>query len=232
MNATEFAGYFDHTLLKPETTEEEIIRLAAEAENLGCAAVCTMPYWVPRAVATLSNGSETRVCTVVGFPLGAHTAYQKRREAAEALAAGAHEIDMVMNLGAFLSGDRGEVGREIEEVAGEFEGSPNGLKVIIETSLLTEEQMGEAARLAADHGAAFVKTSTGYSGGGATVEQVRLLRRVLAAEIKVKASGGIGSARQSIALIDAGADRIGASRSATILGEFADGPSELFPYSP
>ncbi len=232
MHPTEFAGTFDHTLLKPETTEDEIVQLAAEAESLGCAAVCIMPYWVPHAVAALSKGSSTRVCTVVAFPLGAHTAMQKRREAADALAAGAREIDMVMNIGAYLSGDRALVGREIEGVAEEFRGSPNGLKVIIETSLLTEDQMSDAAQLAADHGAAYVKTSTGFSGGGATVEQIRLLRRTLADGIKIKASGGIGSARQAMALIEAGADRIGASRTSAILSEFADGPRELFTYTP
>lgn len=204
--------YIDHTLLRPEAGGREVERLCLQAKEFGFPAVCIFPQWVELA-AELLSGSGVRVCTVAGFPFGANSELVKTAETAEALERGAEEIDLVMNLGAFKSGDYRRVSREIERAAGlvKSAGDNRVLKVILETGLLDEREKIEAARLAEGAGAHFVKTSTGYGPGGATVEDVRLLKGVVRPGTRIKASGGIRTVEQAMALLRAGADRLGTS---------------------
>ena len=220
----DLARYFDHTLLKPSDTESQISLLCEEAVAYQFTSVCIMPCWVKLAnnlLGSVPPATRPSITTVVGFPLGGHRAEAKAREADDAIGEGADEIDMVMNVGFFLSGYHALISDEIEAVQREFGGEEraSGLKVIIETSLLSMEQRLQAATLAADAGAGFVKTSTGFSGGGATVEDVAALRKHLPPEVLIKASGGIRSAAQALELIEAGAARLGASGSTKIVDE-------------
>jgi deoxyribose-phosphate aldolase len=211
----EVAGLIDHTLLKPEATRDDILRLCREARQFGFASVCVNPYWVPLAASELA-GSRVKVCSVAGFPLGASTASIKRAEAEEALRRGAREIDMVINVGALRSGDLHVVDGEIRAVAQACHQAGALLKTILETALLDNRQKVIACALARLAGADFVKTSTGFGPAGATVEDVALMRLVVGPEMGVKAAGGIRTLEDFRRMVAAGATRIGASASVRI----------------
>jgi len=213
------AQLIDHTLLRPEATPADIAKLCQEARQCGFYSVCVNPAWV-RQAAELLRGSGVKVCAVVGFPLGAQAPEMKALEARRALREGAQEIDMVINLGALKAGDDALVLQDIRGVVEACRERRAVSKVILETALLTEEEKVRACRLAVRARAHFVKTSTGFSSGGATVEDVALMHReVAAAGVKVKASGGIRSLADVLAMIAAGASRIGSSSSVKILEE-------------
>lgn len=215
VNSINLSGMIDHTLLKPDATENDIKRLCEEARKYNFASVCVNPSYVPLA-AELLKDTSVKVCTVVGFPLGATTTNSKVRETEEALSSGAEEIDMVINLGSLKSGYMDRVKKEIEAVVNTARGK--GLvKVIIETPLLSDREKVEACTIAKEAGAAYVKTSTGFSKGGATVEDVRLMRDTVGPDMGVKASGGIRDYKTAIAMVKAGANRIGASASVHII---------------
>lgn len=200
------AAYIDHTLLKPEATEKDILKLTAEAAQYHFASVCIHPYWVKLAARELA-GTGVKVCTVIGFPLGATTAETKAFETKKAIGDGADEIDMVINIGALKSGNTEAVEADIRAVVEAAQGKL--VKVIIETCLLTNEEKELACRLSVKAGAHFVKTSTGFSTGGATVEDVKLMRQTVGDKAGVKASGGIHTKAEAEAMIEAGATRIG-----------------------
>ena len=212
------ARLIDHTLLKPEATADQITQLCQEALKFGFASVCVQPYYVPLA-GSLLQSSAVKVCTVIGFPSGATLSECKRFEASEVLRLGARELDMVINLGALKSGDHAVVQADIQAVAEVTHQGGAILKVIIETALLTREEKIKACELAVAAGAEFVKTSTGFAGGGATVADVTLMRQAVGNRAKVKASGGIRSAADFQAMVSAGADRVGASASVAIVRE-------------
>ncbi|WP_077327060.1 deoxyribose-phosphate aldolase [Virgibacillus siamensis] len=211
----DLATYIDHTQLKPETTEEKIKQIVSEAKTHGFASVCVNPYWVSYCHKHL-NGTDVKVCTVIGFPLGATTTKVKEFETKQAIQDGASEVDMVINVGALKSGDDQTVLHDIRAVV-EAAGENILTKVIIETSLLTEDEKVLACKLAKQAGADFVKTSTGFSGGGATVEDIKLMRETVGPDMGVKASGGVRSLEDTKAMIDAGATRIGASAGVDII---------------
>lgn len=211
---TEIASYIDHTLLKPEATREQIVKLCAEAKEYNFASVCVNPCNVGAAFNELV-GSPVKVCTVIGFPLGASSTFVKSVETRDAVASGADEIDMVINVGALKAKDYDLVRKDIEAVVEAAGG--NLVKVIIETCLLTDEEKVKACELAKEAGADYVKTSTGFSKGGATVEDVALMRRTVGDSMGVKASGGIRDYATAKAMIDAGASRIGASAGIAIV---------------
>ncbi len=209
------AKSIDHTLLKPDTMNEDVDRLCGEACRYDFASVCIPPCYVKRAYNNLS-GSDVKVGTVIGFPLGYGSSDAKAQEAADAAAGSAAEIDMVMNIPALLNRDYKIVRNDIEGVC-KAAGRDVVVKVIIETCLLTDDMKVEACKIIMDTDADFVKTSTGYSGGGATIEDVTLLNKIAGTKIKVKASGGIKSAEFALKLLDAGAARIGTSSGAVIM---------------
>lgn len=209
----DLAKYIDHTLLKPEASVEQIRRLCEEAAAHGFAAVCVNPVFVDLAVQLL-RGSGVRVATVVGFPLGATFTEIKAAEAKAAIERHADEIDMVINLGAVKSGIWDAVEDDIRAVVAAAAGRT--VKVILETCLLTDEEKRRACRAALAAGAQFVKTSTGFSSGGATVEDIRLLKDIVGDQALIKASGGIRSREQALAMIAAGAARIGTSAGVAI----------------
>ncbi len=213
MNSGELAKYIDHTLLKPEASEESVLKLCAEAREFGFASVCVNGGFTELVVREL-KGSGVKTCVVVGFPLGAGTSAAKAFEAADAVSRGAEEIDMVLSVGRLRSGEIAAVRDDIRSVVRSAEGAL--VKVIIETCLLTDAQKELACRLAEESGAHFVKTSTGFSTGGATVEDVSLMRRVVGDRLGVKASGGIRTREDAEKMIAAGASRIGASASVAI----------------
>ncbi len=223
---TSVAELIDHTLLKPDATPAQIERLCAEAIQHRFASVCVNPSFVPLC-ARLLQGSPVAVCTVIGFPLGASTTRAKVFEASQAAADGARELDMVIAVGQLKAGDYLRVADDIGQVveAGHAQGAL--VKVIIETALLDDEEKVAACLLAARAGADFVKTSTGFSGGGATVADIALMRRAVGPELGVKASGGVRSLADAQAMIAAGASRIGASAGVTIVqeAEGSAGPS-------
>ncbi len=206
----DLAKFIDHTLLKPAATAEQIDRLCDEAKQYGFIAVCVNPVWVKR-VATNLRGSGVKVASVVGFPLGATAPEIKAMEARRALREGAREIDMVLNVGALKSGDHELVKRDVAGVSEACREVGALNKVILETVLLTDEEKVIASRLAQLGKAHFVKTSTGFGGGGATVFDVALMRETVGPKMGVKASGGVGSTEQAQQMIAAGATRIGAS---------------------
>lgn len=210
------AKMIDHTLLKPEATQTEIEQLITEAKQHDFAAVCVNAAWVKLAAAALQE-SEVAVCTVVGFPLGATTTAVKKFETAEALANGADEIDMVINVGVLKTQQDEAVKAEIAAIASLVHEEQAVLKVIIEISLLDEAEIVRACQLAVSAGADFVKTSTGFSTGGATVEAVKLMRQTVGEKVGVKASGGIRTKEDLQQMIVAGANRIGASTSVTLI---------------
>lgn len=210
------ASMIDHTLLKPDSTKDQIAQLCFEARKYNFASVCVNPANVPLC-AELLRGTPVKVCSVIGFPLGANTTDVKVMEAALAVKQGASEIDMVINIGALKSGDTEFVARDIREIVRTVHQGGAILKVIIETALLTQDEKVTACLLAKEAGADFVKTSTGFSGGGATVEDISLMRRVVGPEMGVKASGGVRTAEDAENMVKAGATRIGASASVKIV---------------
>ena len=215
---TAVAQVIDHTLLKPEATREQIDRLCREALEYHFASVCVNPTHVGRC-AELLRGSDVKVCTVVGFPLGATTTAVKAYETRQAIDDGATEIDMVINIGALKSGDLDAVQADIGAVVDAAHAAGALVKVIIETALLSDDEKVTACRLAQAAGAEFVKTSTGFGPGGAKVEDVALMRRVVGPEMGVKASGGVRNYADVQAMIAAGATRIGASAGVAIVSE-------------
>lgn len=219
-SARDWAKLIDHTLLKPDATDEDIKHLCEEAARYGFASVCVNPTWV-RAAACSLHGTGVPVCTVIGFPLGATLSDVKAYEARRSILDGAREVDMVINVGALKSGDDCLVEHDIHmvvEVAHEYDAT---CKVIIETALLTDDEKVRACQAAKKAGADFVKTSTGFAKGGATVADVALMRRTVGSELGVKASGGVKGLEDARKMVEAGATRIGASVGVKIAQEAA-----------
>jgi len=212
--AADVAPLIDHTLLKPDATREAVAHLCLEARRHGFAAVCVNPWMVTTTREKLAQ-SPVKVCTVVGFPLGATTSSSKLAEAGEAVRNGAQELDMVLPLGALKEHDYKYVTNDIRSVVRAADGRT--VKVILETCLLTDQEKVAACNLAVEAGAHFVKTSTGFCGGGATVPDVRLLRKTVGPGFGVKASGGIRSVEDALKMIDAGATRLGTSSGVAIV---------------
>ncbi len=208
------ALYIDHTLLKPDATVEQIDQLCREAAEHHFFSVCVNPYWVNRAHQNL-EGTKVKVATVIGFPLGATTKKMKATETTLSVADGADEIDMVINIGALKSGDREIVLQDIQGVVQAAHGRL--VKVILETGLLTRDEIIEACLISKEAGAHFVKTSTGFLAGGATIENVALMRNTVGPDMGVKASGGIKEQQQALAMIEAGATRLGTSNGSKLL---------------
>jgi len=219
----ELARYIDHTALKPDTTEEQIRQLCVEADELGFAAVCVMPYWVPLCSLVLDElGASLAIATTIGFPNGSHQTVVKVAETKKAIYDGAQEIDMVINVGALRSGHRAVVMADMMAVAMSAHEHGALVKVIIETSLLNDDQKRLACELAGEAGVDFVKTSTGFAGGGATVADIELMRESSPKRMQIKASGGIRDAATAIRMIAAGASRIGTSSGVSIVRESVD----------
>lgn len=214
----DIAGYIDHTLLKPDATPAEIEKLCSEAREFHFAAVCINPPFVKQC-AELLQGSGVQIATVVGFPLGAHTTATKVFETEQAIVDGATEIDMVMNIGELKAGQDDYVRRDIRAVVDAAHRAGALVKVIIEAALLTDEEKVRASRLAQEAGADFVKTSTGFGPGGATVHDVALMRQTVGPSMGVKAAGGVKNWEQAQEMISAGATRIGASAGVRIVQE-------------
>lgn len=210
----ELAGIIDHTLLKPEAAPVDIQKLCQEAREYRFFSVCINPVFVPLAKKELA-GSPVKVCTVIGFPLGATSAFAKAAEARDAAAWGADELDMVIRIGALKSGLDQEVHSDIAAVVDAAGGRL--VKVIIETALLTDAEKKTACKIAVEAGAHFVKTSTGFSRGGATVEDVKLMRAMVGSEIGVKASGGIRDRETALRMVEAGASRLGLSAGVAVV---------------
>jgi deoxyribose-phosphate aldolase len=209
------AKMIDHTALKADTTKDTIEKLCKEASEYKFASVCVNPTWVETA-AKLLKGSDVKVCTVIGFPLGANTPETKAFETKDAIEKGATEVDMVINIGALKDKNDELVERDIRAVSDAAKGKALS-KVIIETTLLTEEEKVRACEIAVRAGADFVKTSTGFSSGGATVEDIVLMRKTVGPDIGVKASGGVRDTEGAEAMVKAGATRIGASSGVSIV---------------
>lgn len=207
----------DHTLLKPEADKASVLKLIEEAKKYDFASVCVNPYWVGLASEELA-GTTVDICTVIGFPLGASTTATKAFETTDAILNGATEVDMVINVGALKSGDEETVLQDIKAVVDAAQGKAL-VKVILETCLLTDREIETASNLSVKAGADFVKTSTGFSTGGATVKDIALMRKTVGPNIGVKASGGVRTAEDVQAMIHAGATRIGASSSIAIVDE-------------
>ncbi|WGI20030.1 deoxyribose-phosphate aldolase [Latilactobacillus sakei] len=210
------AKYIDHTLLKPEATMAQVDQIIAEAKTYQFASVCLNPYWVKRASEALQD-SDVKVVTVIGFPLGATTTATKVFEAQDAIENGADELDMVINVGELKAGHDEQVLSDIQAVVKVGHAAQKHVKVIIETCLLSDEEKRRACELSEKAGADFVKTSTGFSTGGATVADVTLMRSVVGDRLGVKASGGIHSKEDAEAMIAAGANRLGASAGVKIM---------------
>ncbi|MBP1743581.1 MAG: deoxyribose-phosphate aldolase [Firmicutes bacterium] len=215
MNKHQIARYIDHTLLKQEASLSEVAKLCREAVEYGFASVCVNPCNVEAASAATA-GSQVRVCTVIGFPLGANTTAAKVFEAEDAVRRGAHEVDMVMNIGRFKEKKYEYVQEDIAAVAAAVQGRAL-LKVIVETGFLDGWEVTRASEIVRDAGADFIKTSTGFSKGGATVQHVQLMRGVLGDQVEIKASGGVRNYEQAVAMIQAGASRIGTSAGIAIV---------------
>lgn len=221
------AGMIDHTLLKPDATPDQIAQLCFEARKYNFASVCVNPAWVPLC-AELLKGTSVKVCTVIGFPLGATAAEVKAFETTNAINQGATEIDMVINIGALKARDLDLAAKDIRGVVLAAHSRNVLVKVIIETALLTDEEKVIACLLSKEAEADFVKTSTGFSGGGATVNDIALMRRVVGPEMGVKASGGVRTYEDAESMVKAGATRIGASAGVKII----QGPSAASPAKP
>lgn len=229
MTLEPFVKRFDMTNLKPAATRDDILRLCDEARRIGPATVCVFPIWVKTAVKAL-DGSGVKVCTVAGFPTGASIRPVKAQEVKAGVAAGAAEVDMVLNIGALKTGDWGAVEKELRDLieTARVAGLEAGLghvvtKIIIECCYLTDEEKTRAARLTHDLAADFVKTSTGFASGGATVDDVRQLREAVGPETGVKAAGGIRTVEDALAMLEAGATRIGSSNTAEIVAAYRPG---------
>ncbi len=211
----EIAKQIDHTILKADASRQDVHRLCEEAKQCGFASVCVNPCHVER-VARQLKGSTVKTCTVIGFPLGATTTAAKVFEAIEAVKNGADEVDMVINIGALLDGDYDYVRKDIQAVVEAVHGHAL-VKVIIETCLLNDEQKEKVCQLCVQAGAEFVKTSTGFSTGGATVQDVALMKKAVAGKALVKASGGVRTLKDAQRMIEAGADRIGTSNGTAFM---------------
>jgi len=219
LSRRELAKMIDHTLIKPTATKDEVIRLCWEAEKYGFGCVVVNPYYVPLAKHML-EATEVKVCSTVGFPIGAGLSEIKALEARKVVEMGAEEIDMVINTSALKSKDYQAVKDDIEAVLGVKRQNPNIIvKVIIETGLLTDKEKVKACKLAKETGADFVKTSTGLLGGVATVPDVKLMRKTVGKDMGVKAAGGIRTLKDTLAMIKAGANRIGTSTAVNIIEE-------------
>ena len=210
------AALIDHTILKADATRADVLRVCEEARQFSFASVCVNGSWVP-LVADQLSGTSVRVCTVIGFPLGAMSAAAKRAESEIALRDGATELDMVIDVGALKGADYHLVRRDIGGVVDAAHSAGAIVKVIIETALLSAEEKATACRISVEAGADFVKTSTGFAASGATVEDIALMRSVVGPEIGVKASGGIRTLEHLRAMVAAGASRVGASASVSII---------------
>ncbi|OLO38875.1 deoxyribose-phosphate aldolase [Alkalihalophilus pseudofirmus] len=210
------AKMIDHTLLKAEATNDQIVQLCAEAKEYKFASVCVNPTWVKTAYEQLKDTPEVKVCTVIGFPLGANTSEVKAFETIKAIEEGATEVDMVINIGALKVNNDQLVEADIKAVVEAAKGKAL-TKVIIETSLLTDEEKVRACKLSVQAGADFVKTSTGFSTGGATIDDIQLMRKTVGPNLGVKASGGVRDREGALAMIEAGATRIGASAGISIV---------------
>lgn len=216
MKGSQLARLIDHTMLKADATPAEIVNLCEEALQYRFASVCVNPIYVPLAAAELAN-TDVEICTVIGFPLGATTTTAKICEAEQALDDGATELDMVLCIGALKAGERDQVKEDIAAVVSVCHHGGALLKVIIETALLDDEEKVLACEVAQEARADFVKTSTGFAASGARVEDVRLMRRMVRPEMGVKAAGGIHSYEEAMAMIEAGANRLGASAGVQIV---------------
>jgi len=219
ISPAQLARLIDHTLLRPEATREQIVTLCQEARTHHFASVCVNPAYVALAAELLAGVEDVLVCTVIGFPLGATLPAVKACEAEQVIALGAREVDMVQNVGALKSGDLALVRQDIAAVVEVAHGQGALCKVILETALLTDEEKIAACTIAKEAGADFVKTSTGFGPGGATAHDVTLMRKIVGPQMGVKASGGIRSYADVLAMIQAGASRIGASAGVRILAE-------------
>ncbi len=208
------AKYIDHTILKPIAQRKDIEKLCNEAKEYSFASVCVNPCWVAYA-SELLKGSSVKVCTVIGFPLGANDSVVKAFEAKHAIEQGASEVDMVINIGALKAGEYDLVKKDIQAVREASAGKI--LKVIIETSYLTDEEKQRVCKICAEVGADFVKTSTGFSDGGATTQDVALMAASAGSKVKVKASGGIRTREDALKMIEAGASRLGTSSGIKIV---------------
>lgn len=213
---SDMAKMIDHTLLKADATEDDIKKVIEEAKTYSFASVCLTPSWVKLAADALKDAETTKVCTVIGFPLGTPTTETKAFEASNAVKNGAAEVDMVINIGALKSGQFQRVEEDIQAVVSDVKGQAL-VKVIIEACLLTDKEKVKACELAVKAGADFVKTSTGFSTGGATTHDVAIMRKTVGPDIGVKASGGIKTLADAQSMIQAGATRIGASSSVSIV---------------
>ncbi|MFC5447539.1 deoxyribose-phosphate aldolase [Paenibacillus aestuarii] len=215
MENKDIAQIIDHTLLKPDATKDEIVKICSEAKQYSFATVCVNPTWVALAAKEL-EGSSVGITTVIGFPLGAATTFAKMAETRDAIANGATEVDMVLNIGALKSGDLDTVKKDIEGVVQAANGQAV-VKVILETGLLTNEEKVTSSAICKEAGADFVKTSTGFGHGGATVEDIALMRKTVGPDMGVKASGGVRDLETARKIVAAGATRIGASSSIAIV---------------
>ncbi len=230
LSAIQVARMIDHTFLKPEVTREQIVALCEEARVYRFASAAVNPSYVALAAQLLAGADGVVVCTVAGFPLGATTPEVKAFEAEQAIANGAREVDMVQNVGALKSGDLDLLRRDIAAVVAVTRAHGAICKVILETALLTDEEKVTACCVAQEAGADFVKTSTGFGPGGATVHDIALMRRTVGPVMGVKASGGVRTYADALALIEAGATRIGTSAGVRIIAE-AQGGAEQPPSS-
>ncbi len=212
----ELLSKVDHSLLKPQLTQEEIMEGLEFAKENHCASVCINPCNLDMARAVL-EGTDVKIGTVIGFPSGAHTTFSKVAEAVDAYAKGAVELDMVIDIGALRNGEYDAVREDIKAVV---DATPGIVKVILENAYLTKAEIKIASELVEQAGAAYVKTSTGFAPSGATAEDIRIMRAAVSPKIKVKAAGGINTLADCIALIEAGSDRIGISKTKAILAEF------------
>ncbi|MFR1890657.1 MAG: deoxyribose-phosphate aldolase [Anaerostipes caccae] len=216
MTKQEFLSKVDHSLLKPQLTGEEIMEGLQFAKENHCASVCINPCNLDMAREVLA-GTDVKIGTVIGFPSGAHTTFSKVAEAVDAYARGAVELDMVIDIGALRNGEYEDVKKDIEAVVN---ATPGIVKVILETAFLTKEEIRKGCELTEEAGAAYVKTSTGFAPSGAAAEDIRLMRETVSEKVHVKAAGGINNLADCMAMIEAGSDRIGISRTKAILEEF------------
>ena len=216
MTKQEFLSKVDHSLLKPQLTREEIMEGLQFAKENHCASVCINPCNLDMAREVLA-GTDVKIGTVIGFPSGAHTTISKVAEAVDAYARGAVELDMVIDIGALRNGEYEDVKKDIEAVVN---ATPGIVKVILETAFLTKEEIRKGCELTEEAGAAYVKTSTGFAPSGAAAEDIRLMRETVSEKVHVKAAGGINNLADCMAMIEAGSDRIGISRTKAILEEF------------
>lgn len=218
LSKKELAKYIDHTILNPNAKDEDIIRVCKEAKEFDVASVCVNSYMIPLAKREL-EGTDVKPISVVGFPFGAGNTVGKVEETKQAIKDGAEEIDMVINVGALRDGKYDYVREDIKAVTDATHEAGKLIKVIIETAYLTDEEKVKACELSKEAGADFVKTSTGYAGGGATVADVKLMRETVGEDMGVKASGGIHTFEETMSMIEAGANRIGMSRTVDVLSE-------------